>query len=109
MFHISPRKEKDQFSVGLVTERNQKVGGSNAHVLSFCQSIFSMLFSFFGFALFYFWFCFVLFLVLFFLISGCSDYLDNCQVYDQMGLCNIPKYFELMKKYCEKTCHLCSK
>ncbi|RMX59825.1 hypothetical protein pdam_00007343 [Pocillopora damicornis] len=39
---------------------------------------------------------------------GCSDYLDNCQVYDQMGLCNIPKYFELMKKYCEKTCHLCN-
>lgn len=63
MFHISPRKEKDQFSVGLVTERNQKVWGSNAHVLSFCQSFFFMLFSFFGFVLFYFWFCFSLFQV----------------------------------------------
>lgn len=63
MFHISPRKEKDQFSAGLVTERNQKVGGSNAHVLSFCQSFFFMLFSFFGFVLFYFWFCFSFFQV----------------------------------------------
>lgn len=54
MFRISPRKEKDQFSVGLVTERNKKVWGPNAHVLSFCQSFFFMLFSFFGFVFPYF-------------------------------------------------------